>query len=208
MCLDCGCQLPGDDHGDDRHITLMKLNAAAEATGVRLSTAVCNINDTVANCCKSHPESRSDITGLVIKADDSKRFLLTVAYPAYKFDVAVAADGHMDVATEDVVERACWSFMRKGARLGMWHEAGHADAGEVVENYIHRGSPWVIKAADGTDHTIMPGDWLVGIVCSEHTWALYKSNAIGGVSPQGGARRRLPSADTLARVQVRSGSHA
>jgi hypothetical protein len=145
-----------------------------------------------------------DVIGVVIKADDAKRFLLTVAYPAYKFDVAVAADGHMDVASEDVVERACWNFMRKGARLGLWHEAGHSDAGEVVENYIYRGEPWLIKAADGTDQTIMPGDWLVGIVCSEYTWALHKSDAIGGVSPQGGARRRLPSEATLARVRSRA----
>jgi Putative phage serine protease XkdF len=145
-----------------------------------------------------------DIAGVVIKADDAKRFLLTVAYPAYKFDVALAADGHIDVAPEDVVERACWGFMRKGARLGMWHEKGHEDAGEVVENYIHRGDPWHIKAADGTDQTIMPGDWLVGIVCSEYTWALYKSDAIGGVSPQGGASRQSPSEATLARVRSRT----
>jgi hypothetical protein len=144
-----------------------------------------------------------DVTGVVIKADDEKRFLLTVAYPAYKADIAIAADGHIDVAPADVVERACWGFMRKGAKLGMWHESGH-NPGEVVENYIHRGDPWVIKAADGTQHTIMPGDWLVGIVCSERTWALYKSNAIGGVSPQGGARRQLPSAATLARVRSRT----
>src|SRR6185437_11485197 len=199
MCLYCGCHDPPNDHGDERHITLMKLAAAAVATGITLEHAACNITDTIANCCKA--QTPRDIAGLVVKADDAKRFLLTVAYPAYKRDVAIAADGHIDVAPEDVVERACWNFMRKGAKLGMWHEPGHDDAGEVVENYIHRGDPWAIKAADGTAQTIMPGDWLVGVVCSPYTWGLYKSNAIGGVSPQGGARRRSPSADTLARVR-------
>lgn len=148
-------------------------------------------------------QSRVIKTGAVIKADDAQRFLLTVAYPAWKPDVSVAADGHVDVAPDKVVERACWNFALKGAKLGMWHEDGHGDAGVVVENYVWRGDPWVIKAADGTEHTITKGDWLVGIICSEETWALYKAGRIGGVSPQGGARRRPADPQTLERIRRR-----
>jgi len=87
----------------------------------------------------------------------------------------------------------------------MWHEKGHADeAGEVVENYIWRADPWVIKAVDGTEQVIMAGDWLVGMRLPPPTWALYKAGLIGGVSPQGGAKRRLPSAETLERVRSRA----
>lgn len=201
MCLTCGCGRSDDAHGDSRHITLTDLRSAAEAAGLSVVDAASNLTKSVAAVSKA---VRTDVAGLVIKADDAKRFLLTVAYPAWKPDVAIAADGHIDVAPADIVERACWNFMRKGARLGMWHQREVTDEAEVVENYIYRGEPWVMKAANGTEQIIMPDDWLVGIVCSPATWALYKSDAIGGVSPQGGARRRTPSADTLARVDARS----
>lgn len=200
MCASCGCDTPDVDHGDSRSITLLDLRRAAEAAGIPVAEAATNISKTVAQCCKA---TRTDMAGVVIKADDSQRFLLTVAYPAYKTDAAVAADGHIDVASDQVVERACWNFMRKGAKLGMWHKDGNSDCGEVVENYVWRGEPWVLKAADGTDQTIMPGDWLVGMILTEPTWALYKARLIGGVSPQGGARRRLPSAETLERMRSR-----
>jgi|HubBroStandDraft_6_1064221.scaffolds.fasta_scaffold03839_2 hypothetical protein len=201
MCLTCGCGRSDDAHGDSRHITLTDLRSAAEAANLSVLDAATNLTKAISLVSKTI--DRGDVAGLVIKADDTKRFLLTVAYPAWKPDVAVAADGHIDVAPADVVERACWNFMRKGARLGMYHQRDVTDEAEVVENYIYRGDPWVIKAANGTEQLVMPDDWLVGIVCSPSTWSLYKSNAIGGVSPQGGARRRSPSADTLARVRSR-----
>jgi hypothetical protein len=138
----------------------------------------------------------------VIKADDDRRFLLTVAYPAFKPDAAIAVDGHIDVASADVVERACWRFMRKGAKMGMWHQE-ESDEARVVENYIYRGPTWVIKAPNGSDQKIESGDWLVGIICSPRQWAMYKAGMIGGVSPQGGARRAVPSQATLDAVRRR-----
>lgn len=166
-----------------------------------MASAAKNLNTTVAKVAAK--SARSDVHGLVVKADDAKRFLLTVAYPVFKPDVSVAADGHIDVASDEVVERACWNFMRKGARLGIGHEPGHEDVGEVVENYIWRGEPWVLKAADNTEQVIMPGDWLVGMVLRDEGWTLYKSGLLGGVSVQGGAQRRTPSPATLDRVRSR-----
>lgn len=200
MCVTCPCSDGPNDHGDSRNLTLLDLRCAAEAAGISVADAAANLSKSVASLAKS----RSDTTGLVIKADDSKHFLLTVAYPAWKPDVAVAADGHIDVAPADVVEKACWSFMRKGARVGMWHEPGNEDAAEVVESYIHRADPWVIKAADGTEQVIMPGDWLVGLKLAPKPWAMYKAGLIGGVSPQGGARRQRPSKQTLEQIRSRA----
>jgi hypothetical protein len=141
--------------------------------------------------------------GIVLKADDERRFLLTVAYPAYKPDVAVAADGFVDVASDRVVEDACWRYLRKGARVGMWHQKGFEKCAEVVENYIYRGPTWVVKAPNGTEQRIEAGDWLVGMILTPDAWTLYKSKQIGGVSVQGGARRSMPTQDTLDRIRRR-----
>ena len=140
-------------------------------------------------------------TGFVVKSDDEKRFLLTVAYPAMKADVSVAQDGHRDFAPAEVVERAAWNFMLKGAKLGLWHEAGHEGCAETVESYVWRGPDWTIKAADGTEQVIKAGDWLLGVICDPDTWAMYKAGLIGGVSPQGTAKRRRPSAEALAQLR-------
>jgi len=189
-----------DTHGDSRNITLTDLRSAAEAAGISVAQAANNITKAAASVTKM---VQADAAGVVLKAMEEKRYLLTVAYPAYRPDVAIAADGHIDVAPTDIVEKAAWSFMRKGCRVGMWHQDGNPDAAEVVETYIYRADPWVIKAADGTDQIVMPGDWLVGAILSPYTWSLYKSGRIGGVSPQGGAHRQAPSAETLERVRSR-----
>lgn len=148
----------------------------------------------------AQPE-RADTAGLVLKSDDEKRYLLTVAYPAMKVDAYKGKDQRRDFASAPVVEEAAWNFLRKGAKVGLFHKAGHEDAAEVVESYIWRADPWLIKAANGTEQTIMEGDWLVGLVLSEDTWALYKSGDIGGVSPQGRAKRKVPDAATLAKLR-------
>jgi hypothetical protein len=43
MCLSCGCGEPDDKHGDDRHITLEMLKAAAEAAEITKEEAANNI---------------------------------------------------------------------------------------------------------------------------------------------------------------------
>jgi hypothetical protein len=43
MCLSCGCGEPDDNHGDDRHIILSDLAAAAEAAEITTEEAARNI---------------------------------------------------------------------------------------------------------------------------------------------------------------------
>ncbi len=43
MCLSCGCGEPDDNHGDNRHITLEELQAAAEAAEISVNEAANNI---------------------------------------------------------------------------------------------------------------------------------------------------------------------
>jgi hypothetical protein len=47
MCLSCGCGEPNERHGDDRHITLDDLNAAAQAAEIDSNQAARNILDGV-----------------------------------------------------------------------------------------------------------------------------------------------------------------
>lgn len=137
------------------------------------------------------------VAGVVVKAAPERRFTLTLAYPANKADVSVAQDGHRDFAGAEAVEKAAHAFM-KSPKIGLWHENGTEGAGEVVESYIWPADDWTVKAADGSEQTIRQGDWLLGIVWSEQTWPLIKEGHVGGVSMQGRARRRKPSAEALA----------
>ena len=45
MCLDCGCGEPNERHGDDRHITMDDVKAAAEASEISVDEAARNISD-------------------------------------------------------------------------------------------------------------------------------------------------------------------
>ena len=47
MCLDCGCGEPNERHGDDRHITMDDVKAAAEASEISVDDAARNIDDGV-----------------------------------------------------------------------------------------------------------------------------------------------------------------
>jgi len=142
-----------------------------------------------------------DIGGSVIKSDAEQRYVLMVAYPAMKADTGTAQDGFRDFGQAAVIEKACFAFMRKGCKLGMWHKDGYSDCGEVVENYIYRGPTWVTKSDDGTEQVIEPGDWLTGMILTPEVWSMYKAGVIGGASPQGKAKRRVPDAATLAQLR-------
>lgn len=138
----------------------------------------------------------------VLKADEENRFLLLVAYSANKMPVR-GQDGYVDVASPDTLEKACWRFMDNGAKVGLFHEAGHESPGRVVENYIFRSeTPWVIESPDGRSQIVEKGDWVVGIICSRETWALYKSGQIGGASPQGSCGRQPARSEVLARMRI------
>ena len=43
MCVSCGCEIPDDDHGDARNITLSDLRAAAEAAQITMLQLSANL---------------------------------------------------------------------------------------------------------------------------------------------------------------------
>lgn len=141
------------------------------------------------------------VAGAVLKTEDERRYTLTVAYPANKADASVAADGYRDFAGPQAVEDACWAYTTKSRQVGLWHEDGTDGAGDVVESYIYRGPDWTVEAADGSEQVIKAGDWLLGIRWSEQTWPLVKQGLIGGVSMQGTASRRQPSAEAIEQLR-------
>ncbi len=141
------------------------------------------------------------VAGAVVKAEDERRYTLTVAYPANKPDASVAADGYRDFASAQAVEDACWAYTTKSRSVGLWHADDTGGAGEVVESYIYRGPDWTVTAEDGTEQVIKAGDWLLGIRWSEQTWPLVKQGLIKGVSMQGSATRRVPSAEAVEQLR-------
>ncbi len=135
---------------------------------------------------------------ILLKAEEESRFLLLVAYSPNKMPLR-GADGFVDVARPEVLEKACWRFMDNGAQAGMWHKPGHENAARVVENYVYRNDvPWVIKCPDGTEQVVQKGDWIVGLILSPKSWKMFKAGLIGGGSLQGGAKRGIASEETLA----------
>lgn len=145
------------------------------------------------------------VKGVVIKSDDTRQYTLMVAYPADSADVAKARDGFQDFASPAEVEKACWGYMEKSRQIGAFHMDGTEGMGTLVENYIYRGPDWGIEAADGTTQVIKSGDWLWGVKWSDDGWNLIKSGEATGASPQGGAKRRVPSPADVAKVKNRGG---
>ena len=47
MCVSCGCGVPDAAHGDERHITLEDLEAAAKAVGISVEQVARNILDSL-----------------------------------------------------------------------------------------------------------------------------------------------------------------
>jgi len=143
----------------------------------------------------------------VLKADDERRYTLDVAYPADKADVHKAMDKHRDFASKAVVEDAAWNYMRNFRDVGLCHTPEQAasvgaellqqGAAELVESYIYRGPDWPVAG----DVVVKSGDWLVGFVWTPQAWELIKAGKINGVSVEGGAKRRKPTAEALANLR-------
>ena len=55
MCLDCGCGEPNERHGDDRHITMDDVKAAADASEISVDEAARNIADGVRQAQSAEP---------------------------------------------------------------------------------------------------------------------------------------------------------
>lgn len=145
--------------------------------------------------------SKDEMTTVVVKSLEEQRYTLTVAYPAYKPDVGIAQDGFRDFASAQAVEKAAWSYLQESPNVGLWHENGTDGSGRVCESYIYRGPDWTIQAVDGSEQIIKSGDWLMGIIWDEPSWQLVKSGLIGGVSPQGHARRKIPDRESIERLR-------
>jgi hypothetical protein len=119
----------------------------------------------------------------LIKAVPEHQFTLGLAYPANRPDIRRAKDGHIDIASAEVVEKAAWSWMAKSQAIGLFH-AGEGGQGRLAESYIHRGPDW-----ETGNTTIRAGDWLVGVIWEDPAWSLVKSGQVRGFSPQGFAQR-------------------
>jgi hypothetical protein len=142
--------------------------------------------------------AKADFAGCqVIKSDSERRYTLGLAYPANRADVGKAQDGFRDFVGHDALEEAAWSFLRKGGKVGIQHEDGTEGAGVVVESYIWPGDPW----PQPSGYVVQKGDWLLGIQWGADTWQDIKAGRLNGLSPQGKARRRVPSAEALARLR-------
>jgi hypothetical protein len=139
--------------------------------------------------------------GRVVKELDEQRYTLTVAYPVNMPDVGKARDGKRDFASPEALEKAAWSYLQESPVVGRWHENGTEGAGQVVESYIWRFPDQVVKAVDGSEYTVTKGDWLVGVVWDEDSWADWKSGKAKGVSMQGKATRRTPSPLDIANLR-------
>ena len=201
--MSCGCCKPRKQHGDCRNITLLDLQGAAKAAKTDIHHVVANIMTCYDDDVKGADlmDAKKDLGISLIKSQEEQRYTLGVAYAANMPDVGKAADGYRDFAGPEALEKAAWSYMQKGGNVGLHHQSGTDGQGTVVESYIYRGDPWVVKAADGSDQTIMPGDWLVGVVWSEEAWPLIKAGIVNGFSPQGSARRDVPSAESIAKFR-------
>lgn len=119
---------------------------------------------------------------------EPQRYVLGIAYQAGPDPrIAKGADGGRDYFTAAELEKAAWSFLPGGAKVGLFHgpdeTVGHFT---VTESYIYRGPDW--DAGDGI--VVKSGDWLIGGICDDIAWQLVKSGKVTGFSPQGVARRR------------------
>jgi hypothetical protein len=136
------------------------------------------------------------VAGALVKADATQRKTWHVFYPADKADVAQAADGHRDFASKAAVERAAHEFLKNHRQVGAFHKDGTDGAGQIVESGIHHGPDWV-----GDSFVVKEGDWVGAIEWTLEAWPLVEKGLIRGVSPQGGATRRRPSAQAVAALR-------
>lgn len=200
MCISCGCNDYEHRHPHSHSLVWDDVREAAEDAGISPKACAWNILRGTNAMTDSAAKSEDAVTGSVLKSDDESRFLLMVAYSPNRMPLR-GADKKIDVASPEVLEKACWRFADNGLKVGMWHQAGGEHAARVVENSVYRNPvPWVTKDAEGNELVVKEGDWIVGMILEPETWALYKAGRIGGVSPQGTAGRKKASAETLARI--------
>lgn len=139
---------------------------------------------------------------VVVKATAERRFTLGVAYPAWKADVGKAADGFRDFVSADVLERTAWDWLIKYRDVNVFHQENTLGHFTPTESYIYRGPDWTVESpVDSKSYLVKAGDWMLGGVWDELGWAYVQAGLINGWSPEGGAKRSVPTADRLAQLR-------
>lgn len=195
MCISCPCRNYSQKH-DPAAIDWADFQAAADDAGITPRQAAWNVLRGV-NAMSSTDDAEKSVAVEVFKSEPERRYTLGLAYGANLPDVGKAADGYRDFAGVTALEDAAWSFLRKGAQVGLDHADGTEGHGTVVESYIYRGPDWPQE----NGYVVKAGDWLVGTVWDEPTWAGIKDGRWNGYSPQGSARRRTPAPEALAQLR-------
>jgi Putative phage serine protease XkdF len=121
------------------------------------------------------------------------RFVLGLAYQAGRDPrIKKGQDGGRDYFEPEELEKAAWSFLRgRQPKAGLFHAPGTLGHIDITESYIYRGPDWDV----GNGLIVKAGDWVVGGILDEPTWALYKQGRITGWSPQGTGRRVNPRSE-------------
>lgn len=126
------------------------------------------------------------------KSAAPQRYVLGIAYQAGPDQrIQRGADGGRDYFEPDELERAAFTFMKSGPRVGLFHMDGtdNGATATVVESYIWRGPDWDL----GDGIVVRKGDWLVGAILSPLAWQMHLDGKLTGWSPQGTARRLRPT---------------
>jgi hypothetical protein len=180
---------------------LANLSEAADAAGITAGQVAQNIASTAPLLCvlaaEPVPVPAPEPEALAVAKAGSaaeQQYILAVAYqPGMDPRIAKGVDGGRDFFSEVELEKAAWTFLRNSPRVGLFHADGtdqNGGAATVVESYVYRNEqPWDL--GDGV--VVTKGTWLVGMVLDDRAWALHKAGKIGGISPQGVARRRRVS---------------
>jgi hypothetical protein len=205
MCLSCGCGT-GSDHGDPAHITLPVLEKAAEAAGVSALQAAENIvltlNKAIHKTLWLPEDIASTVEYRVVKSGSERRFTLGVAYPAMKADMGRAADGHRDFVSAEALEKTAHEWLAKFRDVSIFHKEGTSGHFTPAESYLWPAPDWVtVSPVDGKEYRVCKGDWLLGGYWDDYGWSLVKTRLINGWSPEGGARRSVPSPARLASLR-------
>lgn len=210
MCWDCGCGLLENAHDDPRHLVTMDLQGASDANETSIPTVVSNL---VMSLSHFNPKLAKEIGAAqtpyaalqVVKSRAEQRFTLGVAYPAMKADKSVAADGHRDFVSPEVLEKTAHEWLVKNRDVNLFHSAKSEFQGHFTpaESYIWRAPDWQVSSpVDGKPYVVKAGDWLLGGYWDEFGWELVKAELVNGWSPEGAAARATPSPERLALVEV------
>jgi hypothetical protein len=184
LCLSCGCVLsdgdPADDHGDARALTLADIIGAADATGMTMARVAENIVASLALLPQPEP-----VVKRLAVPENPQRYILGCAYQCD------SVDGHNEFVAKAELEQIAWDYLANHRQIGFHHADGTVTHGTVVESFLHKGDPWVVKAIDGVTYTVREGDWMVGALFDEIGFEHIVRESADGWSVQGALPRRL-----------------